>query len=214
METKRNSYTLYSLLPIFLLDFSSVAFTDQQPTNTSVLDLDGNLLQINTKYYILPLDGGGGGGFALSVRDPRDPCPPNVVQENDEGSAGLSLKFFPLDREQQQATSVSLSSDMNIAFMAATTCVQRTVWRTGVADGTTGRRYVRTGGVLGRPGAETVGEWFKIDKYGKGYKIGYCPSVCSACRVECGEMGVFVEDGRRWVGLGGQPIVIAFKKVV
>ncbi|KAL0348153.1 UNVERIFIED_CONTAM: hypothetical protein Sangu_1043100 [Sesamum angustifolium] len=211
MDTKRNS-----LLAIFLLNFSSIAFTDHHPTNTSVLDLDGNLLQINTKYYILPLDGGGGdgGGLALSVRDPRDPCPPNVVQENEEGSAGLSLKFFPLDREQPQATSVSMSSDMNIAFMAATTCVQRTVWRIGVADWTTGRRYVRTGGVLGRPGAETVREWFKIDKCGKGYKIGYCPSVCSECRVECGEVGVFVEDGRRWLGLGGQPLVIAFKKVV
>ncbi|KAK4424497.1 hypothetical protein Salat_1643100 [Sesamum alatum] len=210
METKRNPYTVNSLVAIFLLNFSYIACTDQQPTNTSVLDLDGNQLQPNAKYYIRPLDGG---GLALSLRDPRDPCPPNVVQENEESSVGLSLKFFPVDGEQQQAT-VSLSSDLNIAFMAATTCVQRTVWRVGGADGTTGRRYVRTGGVLGRPGPETVGEWFKIEKGGKGYKIGYCPSVCSACRVECGEVGVFVEDGRRWLGLGGQPLVIAFKKVV
>ncbi|KAI3448480.1 hypothetical protein Pfo_005145 [Paulownia fortunei] len=213
METKRISYSINSLVAIFLT-YSSCFACSQEPRNTSVLDVDGNQLQTNTKYYIIPPHGGrSGGGLALSVRDPRNPCPPNVLQENDETSVGLSLKIFPaVDRKQLQ--DISLSTDVNIAFMAATTCVQRTVWRLGGVDGITGLRYVRSDGVLGRPGAETVGNWFKIDEYGKGYKIVYCPSVCSSCRVECGDVGLFVENGRRWLGLGGQPLVIAFKKVV
>ncbi|XP_057778140.1 miraculin-like [Salvia miltiorrhiza] len=177
-------------------------------TNTSVVvDLDGNQLQANTKYYILPTRHGGG-GLALSIRDRRDPCPPNVMQETDGASVGLSLKIFPADGKAE----IDLQSDLNLAFMAATICVQRTVWRLGESDWSTGRRYVRSDGVVGRPGAETVRNWFKIEGSGQGYKIVYCPSVCSACRVECGVVGVYVENGRRWLALGGQPLFIAFKK--
>lgn len=178
-------------------------------TNTSVVDVDGNQLLPNTKYYIYtPL---GGGGLALSIRDRRYPCPPNIMQENGVASVGLALKIFPADGKQE----IDLQSDVNFAFMATTVCVQRTVWRLGDPDWATGRRYVRSGGVVGRAGAETVRNWFKIERFGEGrysYKIVYCPSVCSGCRVECGDVGVHVENGRRWLALGAQPLSIVFKK--
>lgn len=204
MET---SYIIISLITIS----SSLVFS-QHPTNTSVLDVDGNQLETNTKYYIFSPShrGGGGGGVALSIRDRRIPCPPNVVQENDESSMGLSLKIFPVDSKQLH---ISMHNDLNIVFMGATICVQSTVWRVGNRDPFTRWRYVRSGGVLGRPGAETVRNWFKIERFGEGYKIVYCPSVCSSCRVECGEVGVYVENRKRWLGLGGQPLVIAFNKL-
>ncbi|XP_042054964.1 kunitz trypsin inhibitor 5-like [Salvia splendens] len=176
-------------------------------TATSVVDVDGNQVQANTKYYIFTPSGG---GLGLSVRDRRQPCPPNVMQETDGGSMGLPLKIFPADGKAV----IDLESDLNLAFVAATTCVQRTVWRLGDTDWNTGRRYVRSDGVVGKPGAETVRNWFKIERFGQGYKIVYCPGVCRECRVECGDVGVFVESGRRWLALGGQPLLIAFKKLV
>ncbi|PIM98054.1 hypothetical protein CDL12_29468 [Handroanthus impetiginosus] len=211
MKNKRICYATRRLFAIFLIICSSgFAFSLERP-NSSVLDTEGNPLQTDTKYYIVPLnDSSGGGGLALSIRDPCNPCPPYVLQENDETAVGLSLKLFPVNQKRQ---AISLSTDVNVAFMAATICVQRTVWQIGGPDGITGQRYVRTDGVVGRPGPETVGNWFKIHESGKGYKIVYCPSVCGTCRVQCGDVGVFVENGRRWLGLDGEPLVIVFRKV-
>lgn len=205
METKIIIYNIIiSLVTIFIPTAFSL-------TNNPVLDINGNQLQSNTKYYIIPLHGGGGGGLGLSRRSPLDPCPPNVMQLNDVASSGLSLKLFPLGSRQLQ--SINVSADLNFVVVGATTCVQMTVWKLFGPDPITGRRYVRSDGVLGRAGAATVGNWFKIEKSGEGYKIVYCPSVCSTCRVACGDVGVFVEKyGRRWLGVGGQPLVIAFKK--
>ncbi|KAL8543448.1 hypothetical protein ACS0TY_004113 [Phlomoides rotata] len=200
METK--IIALISLITIS----SSLVFSQQ---STPVLDVDGNQLQTNTKYYIFSR-GGGGGGLALSIRDRRIPCPPNVVQENDASSKGLSLEIFPVDKKQPR---ISTQSDLNFVLIGATTCVQSTVWKLGIPDPFTRQRYVRSGGVLGRPGAETVGNWFKMERSGEGYKIVYCPSVCSSCKVDCGEVGLFVENGQRWLGIGGQPLVFGFKKV-
>ncbi|KAK6157908.1 hypothetical protein DH2020_012156 [Rehmannia glutinosa] len=219
METKKISHTLNPLILFaIIISLNTYSFYSLSP----VLDLDGNHLQTNTNYHILPLPAAAandGGGLALSVKDPRRPCAPNVLQENDKTSVGLSLRFFPArDKKQFHQHIINSSVDLNIVFMAATVCVQRTVWRVAGPDWATRRRYVRSDGVLGRPGAETVGNWFKIEEVDngeiKGYKIVYCPSVCGNCRVECGEVGVFVENGRRWLGLGGElPLVIVFKKV-
>ncbi|KAL8553646.1 hypothetical protein ACS0TY_002087 [Phlomoides rotata] len=203
METK-------IMIIISVITISTSLVFSQQNT-PAVVDVDGNQLQTNTKYYIFSRGGGGGGGgLALSVRDRRSPCPPNVVQENDASSKGLSLKIFPVDKKEAL---ISTQSDLNFVFMGATTCVQSTVWKVGSPDPFTRQRYVRSGGVLGRPGAETVGNWFKIERSGEGYKIVYCPSVCSSCKVECGEVGLFEENGHRWLGIGGQPLVFGFNKV-
>lgn len=96
---------------------SSIVFS-QHSTDTSVLDVDGNQLQTNTKYYIFSLNHGGG-GLALSIRDRRIPCPPDVVLENEESSVGLSLKIFPVDNKQLH---ISMHTDLNIVFMGATIC--------------------------------------------------------------------------------------------
>ncbi|KAL1546010.1 kunitz trypsin inhibitor 5-like [Salvia divinorum] len=192
---------------LVLLLIHTIIFIYVVGGDTSVVDVDGGQVQANTKYYIFTPRGG---GLALSVRDRRQPCPPNVMQEADGASMGLPLKIFPADGKAV----IDLQSDLNLAFMAATTCVQRTVWRLGDTDWNTGRRYVRSDGVVGNPGVETVRNWFKMERFGKqGYKIVYCPSVCRACRVECGDVGVLVESGRRWLAVGGQPLLIAFKKL-
>ncbi|CAL9753383.1 unnamed protein product [Musa acuminata subsp. burmannicoides] len=104
-----------------------------------------------------------------------------------------------------------MSTDLNVWFAAETICVQSTVWRLGDAEAT-GRRYVVTGGLKGDPGLSTVSNWFKIERYGESdYKLVHCPSVCRFCKVVCGDVGVFVEGGKRWLGLSDEPFPVMFK---
>lgn len=206
------SYIEFVLLFSTLLSFPPPIFPQsKEPTKTTlVLDTDGHQLQTGTKYFLFPSLSGNGGGLALSAKG--FPCPYYVMQENLESSNGLPLKFFPVDNNQQ---TISLSSDVNIVFNAATICVQTTVWRIGGNDDSMGRRYVISNGVVGHPGADTLNSWFKIEKNGSGigYKIVFCPSVCNTCKVVCGDVGVFSENGKRWLGLNDdEPFVFVFKK--
>ncbi|KAK4371259.1 hypothetical protein RND71_010734 [Anisodus tanguticus] len=212
----------------FLFSLSYLT-TSQQPaapspipiTTTPVLDIDGNELQIGLKYTILPTQNGsstgGGGGLALAPKN--RPCPFYVTQENLESSNGLPARFMPVDNKQQV---IKLSTDVNIVFFAATICVQSTAWKVGGTDEITGRRYVMSGGMTGRPGLETISNWFRIERYGNGsginnnvfYKIVFCPGVCSNCKVVCANVGVFNENGKRWLGLNDEPLAVRFKKVL
>ncbi|CAL5428004.1 unnamed protein product [Camellia sinensis] len=201
---------LYTLL-------SSSSMTATQPSDlsintTAVLDIEGHELQSSTKYYTFPVESPNrGGGLTLASKDGT--CPYYVMQESFESSNGLPLRFLTVDNNKTK--SITLSTDVNIAFFAATTCVQSTVWRVGGVSEVTGRRYVRSGGVAGRPGGETVNNWFRIEKdgSGNGYKIVFCPSVCGSCKVVCGDVAVFYEDGKRWLGLSDEPLLVMFKKL-
>lgn len=180
----------------------------------AVLDVDGQELQADEMYYILPAvqGGGNGGGLGLSSRDGT--CPFNVKQESHEQSNGLPVRFLPVNYKMN--ANVSLSSDMNIVFHAATICVQSTGWKVGGVDAITGRRYVKSGGLTGHPGVNTVSNWFKVgrNENGDGYKIVFCPSVCSFCKLVCEIVGVFDENGKKWLGLSdGDPLIVTFKLV-
>ncbi|KAI3796285.1 hypothetical protein L1987_38952 [Smallanthus sonchifolius] len=183
---------------------------------TTPFDSDGHEVQPGLKYYITPVQSNtSGGGLSLATRD--NFCPPFVIQENAQLSKGLPIRFIPLDNKQN---AINLSTDLNIVFNAATICVQSTVWKLSVAGGgntddmVAGRRYyVRSGGVVGRPGVGTVSNWFRIEKGGDiGYKIVFCPSVCSSCKVVCGDVGVSEENGKRWLALVDQPLIFTLKK--
>lgn len=212
-----NYLNLLLILQIILFSLSYLT-TSQQPsttpiTTTSVLDIDGHELQIGLKYTILPINQNGnssGGGLALEAKN--RPCPFYVIQKNLESSNGLPTRFLPIDNNQQV---INLSTDLNIVFFAATICVQSTAWKVGGADERTGRKYVMSGGITGRPGIETISNWFKIERYGnESYKIVFCPGVCSNCKVVCGNVGVFNENGKKWLGLNDEPLVVRFKKVL
>ncbi|KAK1380652.1 Alpha-amylasesubtilisin inhibitor [Heracleum sosnowskyi] len=178
---------------------------------SAVLDIDGQELGATEKYYILPASHvrGNGGGLALSSRDGT--CPHFVMQESHAQSNGHPVRLLPVNKVDGK---ISLSSDVNIVFHAATTCVQATGWKMGGVDAITGRRYVKSGALTGRPGASTVSNWFKVEnEHGDGYKIVFCPSVCSFCKVVCGDVGVFDENGKKWLGLSdGYPHIVNFKK--
>uniref|UniRef100_A0A1D1YCI2 Miraculin n=1 Tax=Anthurium amnicola TaxID=1678845 RepID=A0A1D1YCI2_9ARAE len=190
-----------------LLLSAAAARTPTRPA--AVLDVSGQSLRRGVEYYVLPVYRGRGGGLTLAGRNGTT-CPLNVAQEAPEVADGLPLTFRPADARE---AAVRLSADANVEFAASTACVQSTVWRLGGADGAAGRRYVTAGGVAGSPGVGTVSNWFKIERDGeRDYKLVFCPTVCSFCKVVCGDLGVFYEDGRRWLALTDQPLPVMFKK--
>ncbi|XP_042460521.1 kunitz trypsin inhibitor 5-like [Zingiber officinale] len=177
----------------------------------SVRDTDGRSLRPSHEYYILPLFRGRGGGLTLAAHSNESSfaCPLAVAQERSEVDSGLPVIFSPAPEGSEF---VKMSTDLHVRFSAATICVQSTVWQLGDVDASTGRRYVISGGVEGSPSAGTASNWFKIERYGeRDYKLVHCPSVCQVCKVVCGDVGVFVEGGKRWLGLDGDPFSVIFK---
>ncbi|MCL7030742.1 hypothetical protein MKW94_004199 [Papaver nudicaule] len=194
---------------VLALSFSSLnILLSMALTDTTVLDIDGAKLQTATQYYALPVIRGRGGGLGIGLRN--NTCPFLVLQDDSEVFNGIPLRFFHADRSLKQ---VNISADMNVVFSTSTTCVQSTAWRLGEIDDLTGKRYVKTGGIVGNPGLGTVNNWFKIQRHGCDYKLVFCPSVCKFCRIACGDLGILYEDGRRWLGLSDVPLAVTFKKV-
>lgn len=205
-------YLLPLLLLLLLLLILSPPTTTSAAT-TTVLDINGHPLRADTEYFILPVFRGRGGGLTLLPKNDTASCPLFVGQEFQEISSGLPIKLFPVNPKQKL---ISLSSDLNFVFEAASICITSNTWQL-VLEEETGRRLVGSSGSRGNPGVKTVSNWFKIEKAGSGkfdYKIVYCPSVCNFCKVMCGDLGVFIEkDGRRLLGFTDQPLLVMFKKV-
>ncbi|CAA6662693.1 unnamed protein product [Spirodela intermedia] len=178
--------------PIFLLStvllsfLASAAGSPPKPSATRQGRNSGEA----SRYYILPLRRGSGGGLTLAARKGR--CPLYVAQEIFEVARGLPVTFRPVDPKDAV---VRLSTDQNVEFAAATVCAQSTVWKLGDLDGSTKRS-----------------NWFKIERSGMDYKLVFCPTVCKFCKVLCGDVGVFYENGRRYLGLSAQPFPVMFKK--
>ena len=129
------------------------------------------------------------------------------------------MTFSPAKTDTtQRGRAIGLSTDLNIKFSASTACVQSTVWKLDSFDEALGQWFVTTGGVEGNPGPNTISNWFKIDKYNdtKDYKLVFCPTVCSFCKVVCKDVGVFVKDGTRRLALTDDnnkyPFVVMFKR--
>ncbi|XP_073279856.1 kunitz trypsin inhibitor 5-like [Primulina huaijiensis] len=175
-----------------------------------VVDLAGNNLREGTRYYILPLIRGRGGGVTLSSTRNKT-CPLSVVQAPFELQNGLPLTFSPVKSEK--GGFIRESTDLNIKFSAASICVQSTVWKLDQYDESSKQYFITTGGVEGNPGPGTISNWFKIEKYQSDYKLVYCPTVCNFCKVICRDVGIFFEDGKRRLALSDTPFVVMFKKV-
>ncbi|RVW64791.1 Alpha-amylase/subtilisin inhibitor [Vitis vinifera] len=109
------------------------------------------------------------------------PSPVTDVEESLQDSNGLPIRFLPVDPKDKV---IRLSSDMNIAFHTATTCVQSMAWFGDISQ-ITGRRYATIGVLIGHPGINTL---------------------------VCGNVGVFYEDGNQWLGLNDEPLIVKFRK--
>ncbi|KAL6280095.1 hypothetical protein ACE6H2_016976 [Prunus campanulata] len=202
----------YPLVFCFLLfAFSAkLGWVAADAAPSPVLDITGNKLQTGVDYYILPVIRGRGGGLTLASTSNKTSCPLDVVQEQNEVSNGLSLKFSPVNVTKGV---VRVSTDLNIKFSSTTICVQSTVWKLGEFDEQTGQWFVTSGRVEGNPGRQTTSNWFKIEKFGDDYKLVFCPTVCNFCKVICRDVGIFFQDGKRRLALSDVPFRAMFKKV-
>ncbi|XP_028786340.1 miraculin-like [Neltuma alba] len=170
-----------------------------------VIDTSGNKLRAGVGYVVLPAPQPPGGG-GLSLASIGEKCPLDVVAVVDD--PGLGVSFTPVNSKKGR---VRVSTDLNVMFSANTGCPQSNVWKIDDYNNTTGQRFVTTGGVVGNPGRQTLRDWIKIEKYEDSYKFVYCPSVCSTCKVQCRDIGIYVDShGNRRLALSDTPYKVQF----
>ncbi|XP_044465693.1 kunitz trypsin inhibitor 5-like [Mangifera indica] len=182
-----------SLLPILLLAFINPkplsATGDPQP----LLDSNGDRVLAGTPYYAVTIYRGPAAGI-VSLAGGSNYCPFDVI---------LSTK---LDRGQplliSPATAVPGgivydSTDVNIKFsnVSEGICSETSfVWKVADYDTFWGAWFITTNGTEGNPGAYTVQNWFKFERFfgtKNVYYFVHCPKVCATCVTLCSEVGVF-----------------------
>ncbi|GAY68670.1 hypothetical protein CUMW_265960 [Citrus unshiu] len=129
------------VLPSLILLFAFIATPLPVRGNASpdpVLDIAGKQLRAGSKYYILPVTKGRGGGLTLAGRSNNKTCPLDVVQEQHSFRNGLPVTFSPVNPKKGV---VRESTDLNIKFDAATSCAQSTVWKLDNFDARVIRYY-------------------------------------------------------------------------
>ncbi|KAI9092487.1 hypothetical protein K1719_027615 [Acacia pycnantha] len=140
--------------------------------------------------------------FALAAADDATPDPV-INTSGNKLRAGTKYVVLPDPQPPAAAGFRSQASERN--------CPQSNVWKLDNYDNSTGQYFVTTGGVVGNPGRQTVSDWFKIEKYEDGYKFVYCPTVCSTCKVQCKDIGIYLDShGNRRLALSDTPYKIQF----
>ncbi|CAI9294274.1 unnamed protein product [Lactuca saligna] len=119
----------------------------------------------------------------------------------------MPLTFTPVNLKKGV---IRESIDLNIIFSGASTYIQSNVWILEEYEG----QLITTGhGVARNPSQETINNWFKIEKYEDGYKLGFYPEVCDPCRLICGNIGVVIaKNGSRRLTINEAPFKIMFKR--
>lgn len=175
-----------------------------------VYDTEGNELNSGEEYYILPSNRSRpGGGLILSQHNTSWPL--SVAQDIFQLNDGNAVTIVPVTDNLLAEKVVGLSSDVQIKFVSCAVCLEAMVWRIGDREGANSRRFVVAGDI--RADAGNNDSRFRIEKNENGgYRFVYCPKVCKLCRSECENVGVFIEDRKRWLGLDGLPLAVAFKK--
>nr|KAJ0223008.1 hypothetical protein LSAT_V11C200091490 [Lactuca sativa] len=116
---------------------------------------------------------------------------------NQEVNNGLPLTFTPVNPKKGV---IRESTDLNIIFLAASTCIQSNVWMLEEYDG---QLIVTSHGVAGNPGQET------IKKYEDHYKLMFCSTVCDICKPVFGNIGVVIaKNGSRRLAISEVPLKI------
>ncbi|XP_031477492.1 kunitz trypsin inhibitor 5-like [Nymphaea colorata] len=198
-----NMSPLFASLVILLLIAAGAAGASPAP----VLDIDGNVLDVGTRYHIMPVRKDTFGGLYSGPRN-FTVCPMYIRQAPSALLDGITANFVPVDGSK----TIRLSTDMNVEFFESNLCPEQPIWTLAPPAAATGRRYVKYGGVLGNPGPSTVNNWFRIEKSGDSYKMVFCPGVCKTCKVPCRDLGVHAEGDDRWFVLGGRTFAVKFKK--
>lgn len=193
--------------------------SNQAVATESLFDMDGDAVMPGNKYYIVSAIWGAGGGGLDLAHGRNGYCPLDVIQHGTSLMRGTSVTFYTQDNSTGYA--VQTSSDVNIKFNAEPdTCEDKLpVWKVDDYDRKTRKYFITTGGVLGNPGCETVGNWFRFESVGyEGsngvYKMAHCPSVCDSRYSKlCKEIGIHFYRGQRRLVLTDHafPPIVFFK---
>lgn len=177
----------------------------------AVLDTAGQQLRRGVNYYILPANRSNGGGLTLTLGR-NGSCPYEIVQALNRGANGLPLRFSPIRND----TIIRVNTDNNIRFInfsSPVVCPQSNVWKLDVNGELPPPYFVTTGGVEGNPGRDTLNNWFQIQKYEDAYQIVSCPNIpCQPCSILCGNIGIFVENGRRRLAINQPSFKVVFRR--
>ncbi|KAF5800667.1 putative proteinase inhibitor I3, Kunitz legume, kunitz inhibitor STI-like superfamily [Helianthus annuus] len=170
-----------------------------------VLDIHGKYLHTKAKYIANLLVGRSDGAlYALNFGKKSCSLGVGVIYNEEEG---YPLIFTPVNPKKGV---IHLSTDVNIKFSASNDCNESSVWRVKYDKGMK-QNVVMVGGVEGNPGPKTLENWFKIEKTKDGYKLVFCPSVCSYCKVTCKDVGIVKDkDGWLHLALSNEPLSVTF----
>ncbi|KAK1438692.1 hypothetical protein QVD17_04502 [Tagetes erecta] len=172
----------------------------------AVLDIYGRKASTGIEYFAMAYAIDDYGGSILSAPVANGSCPAGVVHIKPEGF----FHRFTITPVNPKKTTIRVSTDVNIKFTGSDICNESNVWKVKYDEAM--KQYaVMLGGVEGDPGAETLDNWFKIEKTVNGYKFVYCPSVCSNCKVMCKDVGTTIDaNGVERFVLGGDPLIVNF----
>ncbi|XP_057758600.1 miraculin-like [Arachis stenosperma] len=174
------------------------------PAPEQVVDTSGKIVRAGYNYYIVPASANEG-GLSLASTSEND-CPLDVIAVN--GYQGLPLVFQPVNVKKGV---VRVDTDLNIYFSYYTDCGS-TVWKLKDYNYALGQQFVTINGVLGNPGANTIGNWFKIEKYEDAYKLVYCPSVCNGCYYQCSDLGIYEDEWGKRLAFSNVPLKVQFQR--
>ncbi|XP_049359396.1 kunitz trypsin inhibitor 5-like [Solanum verrucosum] len=165
------------LLISFLLAFwCSCTSASPNPVLQVVRDINGEILRSDTRYFIVSVIRGAGGGGVLRGPvingDANFVCPSQVVQSKLDSNRGMSVYFKPKAPEQVE---IIESSDVNIEFyLDNPTICKNNVWEVEDFPGQDKPMYLSTNGEAGN--TMNVASWFQIKEVdGFTYKLVFCP---------------------------------------
>ncbi|XP_059302044.1 kunitz trypsin inhibitor 5-like [Lycium ferocissimum] len=161
-----------------------------------VLDINGKILRTEKTYFIIPINGEKYGALAVENID-NETCQLRVLQKN--YVEPHALEFIPIDKKKGVIRVLIRVCDLN--------CLPSIMWQLEKYDSKKGKYFINVG-------PKSTRNWFKIEKYGQGYKFVYCPPVCNNCKVICKDIGVRMVKGVRRLALSDVPLVFNFKKEI
>uniref|UniRef100_R7WBZ2 Alpha-amylase/subtilisin inhibitor n=2 Tax=Aegilops tauschii TaxID=37682 RepID=R7WBZ2_AEGTA len=187
----------FSLNMFFLLHLLAITTLPCSANNATqlVYDIEGNVLNSKSNYYILPAKPASGGGLKAVPTGLR--CLHFVVEERSETLLGTPLRFTPLPEHASATEPIRLSSDIWIKFHDLRSfCSDVLDWHlTGqVPESSSGEpKHVAAGS---EEGLRSFGV-FRVERHGidlSGYKIVSCVD-----KGPCRDLGLHVYKDKTWL---------------
>jgi hypothetical protein len=188
-----------------------------------IRDTDGDTVEFDSYYYVLPVGKSRGGGLTLSGRDGRDgrSCPIDVVQTSSRRDKGLPIKFSSL---RSRAGYVTESAELQIVVdndnHRDRTCARSTYWWVKEPENSWEDWTVKVGPNPRESRQQDLSKTvFQIHAFKYDYYfLAYCPSYDDEVNSKvssdrCRYLGILEdEEGFRRLTLDAQPFMVKFDR--